>query len=320
MNKLKSALAMGLLFFTVSANADCGSGVINPITDVSWNCMFPMSIAGVPMGGGEDTPNSHTSTVCTCDQGVVPTVGIRYSLWEPSRLIDTVSEPYCMMPLGTQLGGSGRARLSGGYSRSEDSTRAFQQMHYYIFPVFQILDMFYDIPCIGDEGFDVAMLTELVPTWNNDTLSLIVNPEAILFSNPVTNIACAADATSALTGFPRRELFWCLGSWGNAYPLAGSITATDYMEANAALAARGVYFMGRTGLLWETSDDGCYRRAATIWRKDKYRLQMARPTRDSTCVPIGRDALVWGAGKHDLYDDNFMWVLNRKVDCCMTVW
>lgn len=308
-------------FLSCHAAAGCDSSFINPITDVSWSCMFPMSIAGVSIGGGEDTPNSHDSATCVCDEGEIPRIGLRFNLWEPSRIIDTVSDPYCMMPLGVEMASGGnKAKLGGGLSRSNNSTRTFQQMHYYIFPVFQILDMFYDIPCIGDNGFDVAMMTEIVPTWNNDLLSMIINPEAILFGNPVTNLACAADATSALTGFPRKELFWCLGSWGNAYPLAGSITSTDYTEANIGLAARGTYFMGRTGMLWETTDDGCSKKAATIWRKDKYKYQMARPTRDSACIPVGRDALLWGAGKHNLYNDNFMWMLFKKVDCCMSAW
>lgn len=300
--------------------AKCDGSMINIINDISWQCMFPINLAGTSMGTGEDTLNQNTSATCTCDRRGVPSIGLRYSLWEPSRLIDTVSDPYCMVALGTQLSSSSNAKLGGGLSRSANSTRAFQQMHYYIFPVFQILDMFWDIPCIGDDGFDVAMMTEIVPTWNNDVMAMLLNPEAILFGNPVTNVACAADAVSALDGFPRSELFWCLGSWGNAYPLSGSITSTDYVEANAALAARGTYFMARSGLLWESSEDGCSKAPALIWTKDMYKLQMARPTRDSTCLPIGRDAMLWGAGKHDLYQDNFMWVLNKKVNCCMTLY
>ena len=307
-----------LAALSAGANAKCESDFINIVTDISWKCMFPINIAGVSMGSGEDTINENDSVTCTCKKGDIPRIGLRYGLWEPSRVIDTVSDPYCMMPLGTELSSKKNGKLGGGLVHTGTSTRAFQQMHYYIFPVFQILDMFYDIPCIGDDGFDIAMMTEIVPTWNNDVLALLLNPEAILFGNPITNLACAADATTALTDFPRKELFWCLGAWGNAYPLAGSITATDYTEANAALAARGTYFMARSGLLWETSDDGCYKKPALIWRKDKYKLQMARPTKDTTCIPIGRDANLWGAGKHDLYNDNFMWVLSRKVDCCMT--
>nr|WP_254204621.1 TraU family protein [Aeromonas sp. FDAARGOS 1405] len=54
--------------------------------------------------------------------------------------------------------------------------------------------MFYDIPCLSDEGYDVAMMTEILPTWNNEILSMIVNPESILFANPVAALTCSADA------------------------------------------------------------------------------------------------------------------------------
>lgn len=303
-----------------NVQAKCAGGFINIITDISWQCMFPINLAGMAIGSGEDTVNQNRSATCVCNRRGVPSLGLRYSLWEPSRLIDTVSDPYCMVALGTTLNSKHTGKLGGGLTRSAGSTRAFQQMHFYIFPVFQILDMFYDIPCIGDEGFDVAMMTEIVPTWNNDVMAMLLNPEAVLFGNPATNVACSADAIAALDGFPRPELFWCLGSWGNAYPLAGSITSTDYTEANAALAARGTYFMARSGLLWESSEDGCSKSPALIWSKDHYKMQMARPTRDSNCLPIGRDALLWGAGKHDMYSDNFLWVLNKKVNCCMTVY
>jgi conjugal transfer pilus assembly protein TraU len=298
-------------------------GIINPVEDVSWRCMFPITLAGVTIGAeNDDTLNEHQSAICTCNSsaGGLPTVGLKYALWEPARIIDTVSDPYCLMPLGTKVGASSNSKLRGSQQRTAQSTRAFQQMHYYIFPVFQILDMFYDIPCLGGKEFDVAMMTEIVPTWNNDLLALLLNPEAILFGNPLTQLACAADSISALTGLPRKELFWCLGSWGNAYPLAGSITASDYLEANAGIAARGIYFMARSGLLWESTADGCSKRIAPIWRKDKYKLQMMRPTRDSNCIPIGRDALLWGAGKHHPYRDNFMWMMFKKLDCCVTLY
>lgn len=319
---MKVKILFVLVFFLpLRSFAVCEGGVINPITDVSWNCMFPLSIAGVTLGSGEDVQNNHDSPVCTCERNGIPSFGLKFSLWEPARIIDTVSDPYCLMPLGAEIGGgSSPSRLRGGLTRSAESTRAFQQFHYYIFPVFQILDMFYDIPCLEGAEFDVAMMSEIVPTWNNDVLAMILNPEAVLFGNPVTNLACAADATSALKGFPRNELFWCMGSWGNAYPLAGSITSSDYTEANAALAARGVYLMSRSGLLWETTDDGCSRRPAPIWTKNKYKLQMMRPTRDSTCIPIGREGMLWGQNKHHLYKDNFMWMLNIKRDCCMTAY
>lgn len=300
-----------------AAHAECKTSFLNPITDIGWSCIFPMRIAGVQIVGGEETPTSGSSPVCICKGGAVPTIGLKTSFWEPKRIIDTVSDPYCMMPLGTSLNTPKPGTLSGAMNENNTSKRVFQQTHYYIFPAWKILNMFYDIPCLDDEGYDVAMMTEILPQWNNDILSLIINPEALLFANPISTITCSADAAAASFGMPINALFWCMGSWGNAYPLSGSITSTDYVEANAGIAARTIYMMGRLGLLWNTSEDGCYRELAPIWRKDRFKLQMMRPTRSSTCLPIGREGLLWTGGKHDPRKDNFMWMMFEKKDCCV---
>ncbi|CAH6291122.1 MULTISPECIES: TraU family protein [Citrobacter] len=301
-----------------AAHAECKSLFINPVTDIGWSCIFPMRIAGVQIVGGEETPGKVNSPVCVCTGGTIPKIGLRTSFWEPKRIIDTVSDPYCMMPLGTTLNSPKPGTLSGGLDENGSSKRAFQQTHYYIFPAWKILDMFYDIPCLDDEGFDVAMMTEILPQWNNDILSLIINPEALLFANPISTITCSADSVAASFGMPLNVLFWCMGSWGNAYPLSGSITSTDYVEANAGIAARTIYMMGRLGLLWNTSADGCYRELAPIWRKDRFKLQMMRPARSTACLPIGREGLLWTGGKHDPRKDNFMWMMFEKKDCCVS--
>lgn len=299
------------------AHAECKTSFLNPVTDIGWSCIFPMRIAGVQIVGGEENHSPTSSPVCVCKGGAVPTIGLRTSFWEPKRIIDTVSDPYCMMPLGTTLTTPKPGTLAGGLNENNGSKRAFQQSHYYIFPAWKILNMFYDIPCLDDEGYDVAMMTEILPQWNNDILSLIVNPEALLFANPISTITCSADSVAASFGMPLNALFWCMGSWGNAYPLSGSITSTDYVEANAGIAARTIYMMGRLGLLWNTSSDGCYRELAPIWRKDRFKLQMMRPARSTTCLPIGREGLLWTGGKHDPRKDNFMWMMFEKKDCCV---
>lgn len=309
------------LFSAFSVQAKCDNQFINPVTDISWSCIFPIRLGGVAIKGGgpSEDPSLNRSPVCVCKGGKVPRVGIKASFWEPSRIIDTVSDPYCMMPLGTKLSEPKPGTLGGGLSNGVNgSGRAFQQMHFYIFPAWKVLDMFLDLPCIEDKGVDVLAMTEIMPNWNSEILSLIVNPEAILFANPVTGLACSADAVSALGGMPRNELFWCMGSWGNAYPLAGSITSTDYTEANAGLAARGIFMMGRLGMLQDTSEDGCSFSFSPIWKKNRYKLQMMRPVRDSMCLPIGREGMLWDSMKHPLTKDNFMWMLFKKVDCCVS--
>lgn len=317
---MKRAL-FGLLLLGLSspALAECSANFLNPITDISWKCIFPMRIAGVKIVGGEEDPSSNTNVTCVCNNGKVKLIGLRTSFWEPKRIIDTVSDPYCMMPLGTQMTQSSTKGTLGGSltQHTAGQNSAFFQSHYYIFPAWKILNMFYDIPCLSDEGYDVAMMTEVLPTWNNEILSMIVNPESILFANPVAAVSCAADSASALSGMPSNTLFWCMGSWGSAYPLAGSITSTDYIEASAGIAARTIFLMGRTGVLWNTSEDGCYKELSPIWRKNRYKLQMVRPTRDSSCLPIGREGMLWDGGKHDPRKDNFSWMLFEKNDCCV---
>lgn len=305
--------------------APCPSTGVNPITDTNWACTFPMQIAGTLSFGSDDNnqaqdAQNNTPPICVCDAGNgAYNVGLTVSYWEPSRLIDTVTDPYCMMPLGAKIADAD-GKLGGTNGRSATgATKAFSQMHYYIYPVWAMLDMFTDLPCIDRSEFDVAMMTEVLPTWNNDILALLVNPEAVLFANPAAALACMADSAAALKGYPIDLLFWCMGSWGNAYPLAGGITNSDFVAANAGIAARGTYLMGRSGLLRTSSDDGCTMRFSPIWRKSHYKYQLMKPVRQNECLPIGRTGLLWSGHKNPIAtSDNFAWMKFRKVTCCAT--
>jgi len=313
--------SLAFVYSPIAQASACDGGMINPVTDVSWKCIFPIQIGGlVQLGSGsDDDPDNVQNAVCVCNGGAIPRIGLSVSFWEPSRLIDTVSEPYCLMALGTKLANPRPGTLGGSLHRGVHSNAAFQQMHYYIFPVWAILDLFTDIQCLQNEQFDIAMMSEVIPTWNNDILSSIVNPESVLFANPISQMACAADSAAVLSGKPRNELFWCMGSWGSAYPLSGSISVTDYVEANAGIAARSIYFMGRTGLLRDTSVDGCTIEYTPIWRKDRYKLQMVKPVRDNSCQRIGRSGMLWSSFKHPPTGaDNFSWLMFKKVNCCLS--
>lgn len=317
---------LGMVLLCVSAEkasaSPCDGKMINPVTDIAWQCIFPIRIGGVVQvsGNQQDSPDTTENALCYCDAGGMPTLGVHVSFWEPARIIDTVSEPWCLNAFGISLANTLPGTLDGSLGRRDGQAKAFQQMHYYLFPAWAVLDMFTDIPCLEETDFDVAMMTEVVPTWNNEVLSLIVNPESVLFANPAAALACAADATAAMVGFPLNQLFWCMGSWGMSYPLAGSITATDYVEANAGLAARGIFLMGRLGLLRTTTPDGCYLEYSPIWKKNRYRLQLMKPVRDSSCMPIGKTGVLWTAFKQPpVGGDNFSWMIFRKVDCCVSL-
>ena len=64
--------------------ATCTGKFPNPITDICWSCILPISIGSATVanfGGQEDIPNP-SSPVCTC--GVNPTIGLSVGFWEPS--------------------------------------------------------------------------------------------------------------------------------------------------------------------------------------------------------------------------------------------
>ncbi len=291
------------------------------ITGIAWQCVFPIKVGGIalgPVGPDGPAPNSDIRAICHCNNGPVPKVGVGISLSEPARIFDTVADPFCLMPVGTQISAPG-GKLGGALVTQNGSTRAFAQVHAYIFPAWSMLDLFQDVPCINESPFSVLFFTEFMPTWNNEFLAMLVNPESVLFANPAAALSCAPDSLAALAGFPLNTLFWCMGSWGNAYPLAGSITAPDYVTANAGLAARATFLMGRMGLLREFDYSGCYSSYTPIWSKDRYRFQSIKPVRDSSCQPVGRTGLLWSQMKHPpAGGDNFMWMQFRRLNCCVT--
>jgi len=312
-------LVAGSLYVENGYAAKCGPEFINPVSDVSWECIFPIRVGGLPSStvkgtGLDEDPDTISNPVCVCGG----TIGLTMSFWEPARVIDTVSDPYCFMALGAKLADPAPGKLGGGLRRTRTGSRAFAQLHYYIFPVWGVLDLFTDLPCTDKKSFDVAMITEVLPHWNNEVLALLLNPEAVLFANPATQLACSADAVAANSGLPLNPLFWCQGSWPSVYPLAGSITATDYVEANAALASRGIFMMGRLGALMDPGVSECGVVPTPIWRKRNTRLQIAKPVKGSGCMPIGRSGLVWSQLKNPpLAGDNFSWVAFRKTRCCV---
>lgn len=324
MKLINNIIPLFLLALSLNVSAECNTSILNPVTDVAWDNMFPIKIGNIVKLGnsdGSDTSPGSSNPVCSCTVAGIPKPGLAVEFWEPARVVDTVSDAWCMMPLATDVGPSGvQGTLDGGYTTREARGKIFQQSHEYVFPPLAILDLYTDLPCLEyDKSFDVAMISEVLPTWNSDILALIINPEAILFANPAAQLACAADATSAMFNRPINALYWCAGGWGSVYPLAGSATATDYVEGNALIAARMVYLMGRTGLLEEFNPNGCTRSFVKFWNKDRYKFQQMKPVRAARAVHIGKPGILWTSGKHPLVSkDNFTWMTFRKVNCCVS--
>ena len=317
------------LYSRQSDAAVCKGTVINPVTDICWQCMFPAMIGGVTYGrAGEPSPGNVASPVCACpnSKGGV-TIGVTSAFWEHARLIETVKDPYCFPALGSGMTNP-KPGFSSGSSKSPtygDAKKAFQQVHYYIFPAWSILQLFMDFPCAEKGSFDVAYMTEVDPMWNDDSLSFIINPEALLFANPISQAACIADSVAAAVSQPIDPLFWCMGSWGSFYPLSGSINDNNPLNVNAGLAARMLFKLGRESLLNDVGINKCASNGvmSPILTKSNYRLQEVRPVKGNDCIPIGRSSFIWGSAKNPPWGtakgsaDNFLWSLTRRRLCCV---
>jgi len=315
-----AALAL-VLVCPATGRATCSADFFNPITDICWDCIFPVAIGGITIFGSDidSPPDDISSPICICGT----TIGLSASFWEPARIIETVKDPWCFNLIGADLS-SGNGFLAGDTQKTTKASKSmFAQAHYYLLNVWSLLDLFLDLPCLENTGFDVGYLTEVDPLWNDDLLAFLLNPEALLFGNPVLQFSCIADSVAANAGLPLDVLFWCMGSWGSTYPLTGHKGNDSIVEDNAALAARIIYKLVREYTLFDTASNVCGATMWPIWTKSHYRLQEMKPVRDYTCQPIGRSGLIWASGKNPPYSaggnaaDNFDWVLVREKLCCI---
>jgi len=321
-------LAVVGLWFSPAVEAKCTDrSFIDPINDPAWQCIFPMSIMGIPLDYGDHPPDDPSSQMlCQCPgQGTFGLgLGFMVGFWEPARVIETVGDAWCFPTLGMEmnLGGVGFGYTGGGTLRTDNSI-AFQHYHYYVMPLWAVLELFLDIPCITDSsepGFDLAMVSEVRPDWHNDLYALQLFPETALMANPATVIACAVDAAAATFQRTIDAMYWCMGSWGTTYPATGHITAKDYVAANAGIAGKGMFVQARTGDLPDRAVNYCATMRMPIWVKSHWRIQQIDPVVDPKCRTIGQPGILWTQRKNPVgRQDNFSWMLFRKVSCCVTV-
>ena len=85
----------------VAGLTPCTGRLINPVTDICWDCLLPITIGSTPFmtGTNPDTVNP-ADTFCTCGGDLFPEIGIAVGYWEPMELIDVTRSPYCLVNLG----------------------------------------------------------------------------------------------------------------------------------------------------------------------------------------------------------------------------
>ena len=298
-------LIMAMLMpFSVSASLTCKGHFVNPITDICWGCLLPISIGAINFGKGStpkrrDTANPK-SPLCLCTKANLPIPGISIGFWEPVRLVDVTRVPYCMTNLGGVSLGTDQRKTSSFNSSFDDRHvhDSFYHLHYYVYPLIYWLELITDFACLEQNTFDVAYMSEFDVTWNDEKLQSLLNPEAFLFGNPLAQAACGLDCAAGTLKFPLDSMFWCAGCWGNMYPFSGAnADHNGGVQTSSLLTTRIIAKMHRIGLAQETSTDDarpngkiCRKSRALKIKKSQYKLQMVNPrtsSKDLGCWPLG---------------------------------
>lgn len=334
MNKcipLLSLLFLVLLTNTVNAKSVCAGKFVNPITDICWKCLFPLSIAGRTVANpAKDNATSaeDKSLVCLCG-APVPRIGIPIGFWEPFRLADVTTKPFCMVNLGG-IDLKLKMKIPEGTVHVKEAGKtsgktAFYHAHWYVYPVLVWMNLVVNLACMTSESFDIAYMTELDPLWGDDELSLWLNPEVALFANPLAQMACSADCAKASASTPLNALFWCAGCQGGVYPLTGTLPFHHGgVDASTLILEKLIFKLHRELLLFGSMGKkaACGLYPMPWWRKDQYKLQMTYPsvTKNTklACNPIGRTTFYWGSNKeYPIKGEDFGYLVWRRRNCCV---
>ena len=303
--------------------AKCEGNFINPITDLCWECLLPITFAGVNITPGTKDLTKTTQVLCSC-AGSPPKVGIPLAFWNASRMVDVTSDPYCLVGLGgIDLGGSG-SLSKGGYNKDvvNGTSNSFYHVHWYIYPVLGLLDLFPGSLCLDKEDFDIGYITELDPFWSDEIWSLTMHPESALFGNMAAILACGLDCASSSKRTPTNELFWCAGCQGSLYPFTGYVGShTSPVQASFLLLQKMTAKLHRNGLLKGFAEDEfCEGTYYPFIKKTIYKTQIAYPIAQTSgdCQVLGGTEIFWGKGQSLPHkSDNFTYMIWKKQHCCL---
>ncbi|ARW85429.1 conjugal transfer pilus assembly protein TraU [Aeromonas salmonicida] len=326
MNRLLLILILlGSAIFSLPARAsavECEGNFVNPITDVCWECIFPISIGSIPISPGiaPDTSNP-ASPIQICPMGIFYRIGLAIGYWEPMALTDVTRAPYCMVNLGGMSLGIGK--VGSGTAGQSDKTApgAFYHVHWYKYPLTYWLSIITSMGCLQGGDMDIGYLSELDPTWNDSSIAIVLSPEAMLFNNVIAQGACAADAIASAVDKPIEALFWCAGSHGSMYPFTGYVSNEfSPMQSSILLSERMAFKLHRQGMVMNSVGKDkavCFEYPSAIVPKERWRYQMVNVHPDvASCHPFGRTTTVWGTG-HNMPNDrkNFGYLMWRKRNC-----
>jgi conjugal transfer pilus assembly protein TraU len=324
MKILKLCIALFLCF------SHAFGDMINPITDICWECIFPITLSGINVTPNTKDFTKYNTPICICANtpqkvGIPTKIGIPLTFFEPARMVDVTRHPYKLVGLGGIQLGKQKLKNHGSISYIDEtqSHTSFHHVHYYVYPILALFGLLTDFQCVEKGELDVAYMSEFDPLWSDESLQNIFNPEAALFSNPLAQLACIADCTLASMNKPDDKLFWCAGCQGSLYPFVGHVSHhTSLLQSSSLIVHRCLAKLHRTGvILGYNEDDFCESRPMPVIKKTLYKTQIVRPKPQTSgeCHALGKSDQLWGLGKTYPYkgEDDFVYLLWIKKQCCL---
>lgn len=330
-----------LLLVTASSSAsdfECHGAWANPITDVCWSCVFPLKLAGLTIASmdQDDNDSSPGSIVCSClGKGGSAVVGTTVSFWELMRMIDVTRKPMCFPSLGgLQMDVGSLPADTPGDIRQMEGRKPYSFFHVnnIKYPLMYVAELVLDDSCLEKGSIDVDFSSVFDPTWVDNTLAAILNPDSFLYGNIVAVNAVAAQCvacSSFLTPVDReicKKIHWGSGCNGDTYPLVGDISYDNGgVVSSANLLHREIVKSGRELRMWAASgsDGMCGYYPNIMPDITDYKYAMAYPIPQTEkilgkcCQPIGRSTILWGAGREfPVAGEDFSYYVYRKRDCC----
>ena len=313
------------------AQSLCTGQFPNLITDLCYDCLFPMTLGGglVSFGvqGTDYDSGAGSSPICLCANSL--TAGTPTSFWEPHYMVDVTNVAGCLPLMDASVissipnSGMGGATTNSG---AVTTRSAFMHANEYLNPVMTALGVIGASPCLDSRSFDIPFMSWADPTWDDDNLSLMLTPYAYAFSGIASIAAEIPDSISATTGFPNPYLFWVAGAWGEMYPLNGHVNVASTPETTAHLLLARIFAkLHAAGTQQSTAGKsaldscGAFGVPELIMDKRQYKTNRIFPFADNMCTPIGRPLLLQETGAARPTDKDYGYFVFQKRDCCQPI-
>lgn len=334
-------LALTAMMASNQASAVCKGKMINPLHDINWNNLFPITlVSGVKIGGGRSATLHRMPAMCKCPHQNFPGAGITFH--SPDYLAEVVSEPMCIVSLpGVKLTDSyDRNRGSNGGKQQGNGNATYKHVHMFQFDVFKMLGFFknfigcldttddLNLASVGDVTFGVKYLSEVDPMHSKTMWAIAFAPETLVFANPAGLFSCIPDMMSSTFWEPMDSMFWCGGVNGVMYPFDGYAKNTsgavienmDILQRHLAKGHRSFIYSSSIGP-WAQ----CMTMPLGLITKSQYRFDptFPNPIRNGKPIMYGMNPMKWALGKvvntvDPRNGQDSAYVVWRGRQCCVT--